>query len=216
MSTADKQTLENLKNGPTLFAYEKASGKFVIGYITNNTMFVHTDGDDLLVADADGVLSSLAYTTDDLKDIQSAANEHFETSTFGITAIQSFFAIGDSLPNWNAYEKIVYIEIAKVKLRWSSTVPPEYLFGNVKRDINNNDILVLQCYNSENNEAFIVKGEKITRYYNLSETAQQNIIKRMQNVYPQVNEIQFDKTNKYSIGDSIQNWDEYEEIGYIS
>lgn len=113
MSSAQAQALEeairdveDLKNGPTLFAYEKVSGKFVIGYITNNTMFVHTDGDDLLVADADGALSSLAYTNDDLKAIQGAVNEHFETSTFGITAIQSSFIAGSTVPNWDAYEKI--------------------------------------------------------------------------------------------------------------
>lgn len=199
-----KQTLENLKNGPTLFAYEKVSGKFVIGYITNNTMFVHTDGDDLLVADADGALSSLAYTNDDLKAIQSAVNEHFETSTFGITAIQSSFAIGDTVPNWNAYEKIMLPPIiyAKITPQGSSLWTIGKILGNTFKILCQNDEGAWQVTNDGKINGVFGHPDDLMSYM---------WAPKLQQAGYEISAFEIELV-AYNVGDTIDNWNDFIDI----
>lgn len=119
------------ESDPILFAYEYQADKFVMGVVIGSDIYVDTYETGFIVADGSGKFSTaLAYTNDDLINIQNAIKDHYHlaASTIKTKAPLIEYAVGDTIPNWNAYEKIEMEQI-KVAIDAGSA---QYIFGYVK------------------------------------------------------------------------------------
>lgn len=97
------------ESDPILFAYQYQADKFVMGVVIGSDIYVDTYETGFIVADGSGKFSTaLAYTNDDLINIQNAIKDHYHlaASTIKTKAPLIEYAVGDPVPNWNAYEKI--------------------------------------------------------------------------------------------------------------
>lgn len=78
-----------------------------------------------------------------LEKILQAVNEKYGTSFEGWSQLPKGYEVGDSLPNWNAYEKIEMPQTLKLKMNQPDT--PVYTFGYL-----NGSIFTMIC--QSNNE----------------------------------------------------------------
>lgn len=117
----------------TLFAIEFEAGKFAFGHANEDEIFVATkDGlAQILYADADGVITDYTPTADNVASaIIDAYNEHFGTDINIWTPETKSLQLGDTVPNWNAYEKILLP--AKEYFRFNASGSSAYLTGFVQ------------------------------------------------------------------------------------
>ena len=97
------------ESNPILFAYEYQGDKFIMGVVIGSDIYVDTYETGFIVADGDGKFSTaLAYTNDDLINIQNAIKDHYHlaTSTIKTKASLIEYTIGDTVPDWDAYNVI--------------------------------------------------------------------------------------------------------------
>ena len=81
-------------------------------------------------ADANGVITGNTPTADNVASaIIDAYNEHFGTDIQIWTPETKTLQVGDSLPNWNAYEKILLPIVTNVKFKGSSN----YYIGKIEQ-----------------------------------------------------------------------------------
>ena len=119
----------------TLFAIEFESGKFAYGHADEDELFVATrDGlAQIWYADANGVVTGHTPNADNVASaIIDAYNEHFGTDIQIWTPETKNLQVGDTVPNWNAYEKILLPEM--VNFRYLRTGSSANITGFMQGD----------------------------------------------------------------------------------
>lgn len=93
----------------TLFAIEFEAGKFAFGHGEEDVIFLATrDGfDKIWYADANGVITGNTPHGAITYAIIDAYNEHFGTNINNWESEKETLQVGDTVTNWNAYEKIM-------------------------------------------------------------------------------------------------------------
>lgn len=97
----------------TLFAYEEEPNKFIIGEFKGDTLRIQTSSNSNVIwlssetGVIDGTMSMSAPT---LEKILQAVNEKYGTSFEGWSQLPTVYEVSDTVPNWDAYEKIEYVE----------------------------------------------------------------------------------------------------------
>lgn len=170
-------------------------------------LYANTDDGSsaLWVLDGNGVVvDNISYSIAARAPILSQINEHYGTSFTGWSDNEIGLRIGDTLPNWNAYEKIEMPKPFLWKMRWQGT--SSLIFGKVE-----NNTLTSFAMSIENpylaDENGLIIGSS-----NISTMGFDYIVK------PKLNQmgITFDKyafdTSSYSMNENVQNWQEFTDI----
>lgn len=155
-------------------------------------------------ADANGVVTGYTPTADNVASaIIDAYNEHFGTVINIWTPETKTLQVGDTVPNWNAYEKI---EISSRKIALNIESPfQKYIFGTIERNI-----LHLEVADSEQSWCADIVGNIIdSSGPGIQEKAR--IIQQFGNKGISITDVVANIV-QYDEGDIIPNWSEYEKI----
>ena len=98
-----------------MWAYEYEAGKFIAGEILGDTLYVYapTGRGEKWVMNSEGVV--LEYSSEPFhksREIIAGINAHFGTSFYQEDDIDKDFTIGETMPSWNAYEKMSGVRYA--------------------------------------------------------------------------------------------------------
>lgn len=190
----------------TLFALEIESGRFISFYFQNGVLYANTDdwSSALWVLDGEGVvIDNISYSIADRAPILAQINEHYGTSFTGWSDNEIGLRIGDTIPNWNAYEKI---EMPETK-QYLAINYDDWTAGYLE-----NENLYLYGHTSSGNiiicseEGFVYQGGEV-----LSEEVRMILNSKLQNAGIQFNEIIVIES-PYADGETIENWDNYQKI----
>jgi hypothetical protein len=190
-----------------LWAYEFDAGKFIAGEILGDTLYMYapTGRGEKWVMNSEGVV--LEYSSEPFHksdEIIAGINAHYGTSFNQEDDIDKDFTIGETMPNWNAYEKI---EMSHYDIAVAfGTI---YLFGHVDGHI--------YTYSAKENgggfpanaNGIIQEGELTNPQSELYEGFIQTVKTKLSgyNVTTVTWEI---KT--YQKGDQIENWEDYVKV----
>lgn len=139
-----------------------------------------------------------------LEKILQAVNEKYGTSFEGWSQLPTAYEVGDTVPNWNAYEKI---EMPETK---------EYLginIGAYAAGYLENENVYLYGYTSTGNiivcspEGLVYEGQGAI----LNEELRNFLTGKLQNAGIEFNEFIVIET-PYAIGETIENWENYRKI----
>lgn len=186
----------------TLWAIEFETGKFAFGHANEDEIFVATSGigRQIWYADGDGVIAGSTESVDEVTDtIISIYNENFGTNISHLTPDTKLFEVGDTVPNWDAYEKIstlVYIKIQGPGTAGYIINETGFIYTK------NNNCYVFDLGNGE------VENDNGIR---LSDTFKNSIIGRAVEAGLNITQVE-SKEENFEIGQVMQNWDEYVSI----
>lgn len=93
-----------------MWAYEYEAGKFIAGEILNDTLYMYapTGRGEKWVMNSEGVV--LEYSSEPFHksdEIIAGINAHYGTSFYQEDDIDKDFTVGETMPDWSAYEKIL-------------------------------------------------------------------------------------------------------------
>lgn len=167
-------------------------------------LYANTDDGSsaLWVCDEDGiVVDNISYSIGDRAPILEQINEHYGTSFTGWSDNEIGLRIGDTIPNWNAYEKI---ELATPFI-WKMFMPNSDVlaFGKVQ-----NNILICYSYRIENIAIANVSGLIIGSTQEGENFFTSLVKPKLDELGISYTSIAYD-TSTYSINDNVENWDEY-------
>lgn len=91
-------------------------------------------------------------TAPTLEEILQAVNEKYGTSFEGWSQLPTAYEVGDTVPDWNTYEKIEIPQTIKLKINVRNT--PVYSFGNL-----NGNIFTMICQSSNEVEYALENGQ---------------------------------------------------------
>lgn len=135
-----------------------------------------------------------------LEKILQALNEKYGTSFEGWSQLPAAYEVGDTVPNWNAYEKIG-LPIRKI----SANFPP-YLYGYLQGNT---------CFiATHNNSSCVVNAEtgQVTgKGPTISEGFDTFVIEKLEGVGINVTSAEGYEVN-LEVGDYVPNWNEYENV----
>jgi hypothetical protein len=183
-----------------LWAYEFEAGKFIAGEILGGTLYMYapTGRGEKWVMNSEGVV--LEYSSEPFHkrdEIIAGINAHYGTSFYQEDDIDKDFTIGETMPNWNAYEKIELPIRDKdyIKIMDGPTV---YAIGYL-----------------ENNK-FHVYGNNSETYINVNNSGMvTSINSRLIDIISYWESIGIDEViseiGVYEINSNIPNWDWYNE-----
>lgn len=190
----------------TLWAIEFESGKFAFGHASENQIFVATSGIDSQIwyADGNGVIAGSTESVDEITDtLIGTYNEHFGTKILHLTPDTELFKVGDTVHNWNAYEKIGMHYAVKDK---NST--GNYYFGYIE-----NQKFVFACTEEGRNSYLCNTNGIIT--FNMATPFQyinkQSIIDKFANESIIITDIDY-YVLKANVGDNVEEWYTYKII----
>lgn len=190
----------------TYWAYEYESGKFMLGKFNEDDIKVkcETDSSDLWIVDAEGVyIEQDALNNYMESDCLDAINAKYGTnfSTLTMQKVKSI-DIGDTVPNWDAYEKI---ELPKQYVK-IDLVRSNYAFGYVQNK-------TLKVYGPKADSFFLANsgGEILSSSQNAASMISGNFIPRL---IAQGYDVESGETQSvvYEIGDHVNNWENYKKI----
>ena len=118
-------------------------------------LYANTDDGSsaLWVCDGNGiVVDNISIHGAERAPILEQINEHYGTSFTGWSDNEIGLRIGDTLPDWNAYEKIEMPQTIKLKLNVPNT--PVYSFGYL-----NGNIFTMICQSSNEVEYALQNGQ---------------------------------------------------------
>lgn len=139
-----------------------------------------------------------------LEKILQAVNEKYGTSFEGWSQLPTAYEVGDTVPNWNAYEKI---ELPKPFLwKYELAGGLESIFGKVE-----NNILI--CYAKSLQYALIAdENGLIVGDFILDKDFFDTFIKpKLNNLEITYTTIGYD-TSTYNENDNVENWNDYIDI----
>lgn len=170
-------------------------------------LYANTDvgSSALWVLDNDGVVvDNISIYGAERAPILEQINEHYGTSFTGWSDNEIGLRFGDSLPNWNAYEKI---EMAQPFLwKWQLDGAQVSIFGKVENS-------VLSCYASSLEKGLVANSVGlIVGSYDVDESLFTYRIKpKLVNLGVTYTSIAYD-TSTYSVNDNVENWDDFTDI----
>lgn len=136
-----------------------------------------------------------------LEKILQAVNEKYGTSFEGWSQFPTVYEVGDTVPDWNAYEKIEMPKSFLWKMKMAGA--PFNIFGKIQNN-------VLYCYGPSIERAFVVNdagniggSESVTEIYITN-----NVKPKLDALGISYTSIAYD-TSTYSVNDNVENWDEY-------
>jgi len=196
----------------TLFAVEFESGKFAFGHADEDELFVATkDGlAQIWYADANGVITGNTPNADNVASaIIDGYNEHFGTDIKIWTPETITLQVGDTVPNWNAYEKIVFPQKTLIAVKISEESP----FANFGY-IENNKFY----WAGKNNGAQMQQLNATTGYIigasDFNQTVENTIYTTIRQQYPEVEDIG-PYESELGMYQQPLNWSEYEILNPI-
>ena len=170
-------------------------------------LYANTDDGSsaLWVCDGNGiVVDNISYSIADRATILEQINEHYGTSFTGWSDNEIGLRVGDTVPNWNAYEKI---EMPETK---------QYLaidFSPWTAGYKENENVYLYGFESTGN--IIVCNQNGEVYSGtgaiLNDELKTYLRGKIENAGIQFNEFVVIET-PYSSGQTIENWENYEKI----
>lgn len=165
-------------------------------------LYANTDDGSsaLWVCDENGVVvDNISYSIADRAPILEQINEHYGTSFTGWSDNEIGLRIGDTVPNWNAYEKIEMPINGWFKTLVGGTV---YTYGKVE-----NNVLILYCKNNGSGDGSlslpIVTEQGKIQGFTLAQSFIDIFSQRIGNI-TQSSIVE----SSLSIGDDVENWDE--------
>lgn len=140
-----------------------------------------------------------------LEKILQAVNEKYGTSFEGWSQLPTAYEVGDTVPNWNAYEKIERILIAIRTAAGQVTCEPGY--------IQNNIIHMFGKSAEEKILVVLVENGLVVAESGWSQTIENFLYQSVRAVYENVSDNIVIVDSPYNINDNIENWDSFEIIG---
>lgn len=154
----------------------------------------------------DGTMTMSAPT---LEKILQAVNEKYGTSFEGWSQLPTAYEVGDTVPNWNAYEKIVLPERIYINLQTNSGNT-----GSFAGFIQGNKF---HWYTQNNGSKIIVVSNAaynigtIVALIDWEQSLENNVLQAISNNYPNVDDIETYDV-EWSQGDIVPNWANYTYI----
>lgn len=149
-----------------------------------------------------GVINgTMTLSVTPLEKILQAVNEKYGTSFEGWSQLPTAYEVGDTIPNWDAYEKIILPEIKiKMNMPGSTTL---FAMGLIKGNL-------FSLIGNSNNELYKVKdsGEIDSTSSSAENFAESYCKPRLISAGYGIEETQIQEES-YNIGDYVSNWDEY-------
>lgn len=166
-------------------------------------LYANTDDGSsaLWVCDGNGVVvDNISFSIGERAPILEQINEHYGTSFAGWSDNEISLRVGDTVPNWNAYEKIT-MPIYLALLNGQTT----YFCGKLQNN-------VFELYGPEDDKMFVISDTIIRAASNganryLSDVA----IPKLTSLGYEINSYNIG-SNGYEVGDEIADWDNYVEI----
>ena len=156
-------------------------------------------------ADANGVITGNTPTADNVASaIIDGYNEHFGTDIQIWTPEKKTLQVGDTVPNWNAYEKIELPEPQGQKI--AVKMDTRYIAGTLL-----NGVFLGLATSSDSWAAIDNNGTVAGTYPNVSDIEVDLTSKLSAAGYTNVN-VQMNETFVAS-GDVLSDWSDYEKIG---
>jgi hypothetical protein len=191
-----------------LWAYEFEAGKFIAGEILGDTLYMYapTGRGEKWVMNSEGVV--LEYSSEPFHksdEIIAGINAHYGTSFYQEDDIDKDFTIGETMPNWNAYEKI---EIKLQKLAVHTSNLSKYVIGY----INESNEYVMQVFDSETFPIIAQNGEMSEVGSGLDGFKQYVILPILQQSEYAINTIVTEIIPSMQVGDIVPDWNSYAKI----
>lgn len=190
----------------TLWAIEFESGKFAFGHAKENQIFVATSGigREIWYADENGVIAGTKESVDEVTGtIIDTYNEHFGTKISHLTLDTELYKVGDTVHNWNAYEKIETTIYIKAKYGQSA-----FTFGFLSND----GVFHWQMFSESLAKLANAEGVVQSSYIQQAKGYWDNKLKaKLQTMWDvQSYEVEVDAT--LNPGATIPNWQNYEIV----
>lgn len=187
----------------TYWAYEYESGKFMLGKFNEDDIKVkcETDSSDLWIVDAEGVyIEQDALNSYMESDCLDAINAKYGTnfSTLTMQKVKSI-DIGETMPNWNAYEKISNI----IYIKRNGPAIAGYIKDDTGYIYTKNSICYI--FDLESGEVTSVTGPQ------LNDSLKNPIIGWAGAAGFTISQVE-PKEENFEIGQSMQNWNNYVTI----
>jgi hypothetical protein len=168
---------------------------------------IQTRGNSNVVwlSSGEGVINgTMSLSAPTLEKILQAINEKYGTSFEGWSQKPTVYEVGDTVPNWNAYEKIEMPQPFLWKMK--VTGAQVSVFGKVENN-------VLTCYASSLEKALVANDEGlVVGSYNVDESFFTDLVKpKLAELGISYTKIGYD-TSTYSVNDNVDNWDDFTDI----
>lgn len=170
-------------------------------------LYANTDDGSsaLWVLDDDGVvIDNISIYGAERAPILEQINEHYGTSFTGWSDNEIGLRFGDSLPNWNAYEKIEMPILVAISLSGGSS---PMIFGNMKGN-------TLYIDAKDNIMAYIATtlGVVTGGQAKIEEENKQIFISKVTPTYPNITNLELILAS-HEVNESLANWSNYEKFG---
>lgn len=188
----------------TLWAIEFESGKFAFGQANENQIFVATSGigREIWYADDRGVITGSTESVDEVTDtIVDTYNQYFGTKISNLTPDTELFKVGDTVHNWNTYERIYGLYGDKIAINVGNGGNIVFAVGalsnGIFRVISNNDKSLVV---NENGQIITLQGapSSVVQYW-------QGMLARHELSASGV----FGINTSYEVGQNINDWQSY-------
>lgn len=157
-------------------------------------------------ADANGVITGYTPTADNVASaIIDAYNEHYGTDINIWTPETKNLQVGDTVPNWNAYEKIG-IPRTYIAVTIGGNDGP-FAFGELK----DNEEIVFECYQENVPWAASTAGNIVVKQYGFPQVFT-DMWKPKIDAALGINSTASTMISSLNIGDTVPNWANYQKI----
>lgn len=190
-----------------MWAYEYEAGKFIAGEILGGTLYMYapTGRGEKWVMNSEGIV--LEYSSEPFHksdEIIAGINAHYGTTFYQEDDIDKDFTIGETMPNWNAYEKIempptIY---AKITPQGSSLWTIGKILGNTFKILCQNDDGAWQVTNDGKINGVFGRPYDLMSYM---------WAPKLQQAGYEISAFEIELVS-YNVGDTIENWEYFIEL----
>ena len=138
-----------------------------------------------------------------LEKILQAVNEKYGTSFEGWSQLPAVYEVGDTVPNWNAYEKIEMTKSQKIAIGFNRNIA--FSFGEIRNDI------FFIIVNSESQGIWAKDDGEVVSYSGPNDEAKSYLIETLSNKGINISDV-INEISNLQIGEIVGDWSEYEKI----